>query len=118
MRYFITAINGNNVYYHPKRNTVSIETYDKEIVNEAKKLYKKGRKRLMVKERNWSANSFYDLLINHGFMITAPAQIDSNGLAESVTDDLPDAPRLEIYHEAFGDLVNVTEEWYQNKEES
>lgn len=27
--------------------------------------------------------------------------------------DLPDAPRLEIYKETFGDLINVTDEWYK-----
>ncbi|WP_342759382.1 hypothetical protein [Kineothrix sedimenti] len=28
--------------------------------------------------------------------------------------DLPDAPRLEIYKETFGDLINITDEWYKN----
>lgn len=27
--------------------------------------------------------------------------------------DLPEAPKLEIYHETFGDLKNITEKWYK-----
>lgn len=27
--------------------------------------------------------------------------------------DLPRAPKLEIYHETFGDLKNITEKWYK-----
>lgn len=30
--------------------------------------------------------------------------------------DLPEAPRLEIYQETFGDLKNITNEWYRNNE--
>lgn len=30
--------------------------------------------------------------------------------------DLPEAPRLEIYQETFGDLKNITNEWYKNNE--
>lgn len=27
--------------------------------------------------------------------------------------DLPEIPKLEIYKEVFGDLKNITEEWYK-----
>lgn len=30
--------------------------------------------------------------------------------------DLPSAPRLEIYQETFGDIKNITNEWYENNE--
>ncbi len=30
--------------------------------------------------------------------------------------DLPEAPRLEIYQETFGNLKNITNEWYKNNE--
>lgn len=30
--------------------------------------------------------------------------------------DLPEAPKLEIYQETFGDLKNITDEWYKNNE--
>ena len=38
---------------------------------------------------------------------------------EYCTDDadFPEAPRLEIYKETFGGLVNVTEEWYKENRE-
>ena len=29
--------------------------------------------------------------------------------------DLPDAPRIEVYQETFGDLKNITEQWYKEK---
>lgn len=29
-------------------------------------------------------------------------------------EDLPEAPRLEIYKETFGGLENITDKWYKN----
>ena len=30
--------------------------------------------------------------------------------------DLPDAPRIEVYQETFGNLKNITEQWYKENE--
>ena len=30
--------------------------------------------------------------------------------------DLPDAPRIAVYQETFGDLKNITEQWYKENE--
>lgn len=31
--------------------------------------------------------------------------------------ELPTAPNLEIYKGTFGDIINITDEWYKNNEE-
>ena len=43
--------------------------------------------------------------------------MDENKFYDVDDNDLPKAPKLEIYKETFGGLENITKEWYKNSEE-